>query len=113
MHSPIMEKGGVAGRFSGVKTIPSEPYKTRFLANVESWENETHNFVVVVKIEKLEEGRALLEGGLTASEVESLPIYDFNGGDAYWTYLDPKDAEKIKTETKSDMRLPNFCHCDQ
>jgi len=76
-----------------VKTAPEGYNIKRFMANVESWENEIHDIAVAVKIDNLKERKAYIVGWLPASEIITLPIHDFGQGEAYWTYLNPEAVE--------------------
>lgn len=84
---PHMPKGK---RIISVKTTPDHPKAVRFMANVQSWNNEIHDIVVAIKIDSLKECKAHIAGWLDAKTVETLPTYDFGEGLAYWTYLDPE-----------------------
>jgi len=89
--------------YLSVKTVPEGARKTRFMANVDQWRDEVHDYAVAIKIESLEDSKAWLYGWLYESEVESLPIHDFGGGNAYWTYLDRK-----KVESNRDTERPGY-----
>jgi hypothetical protein len=79
-----------------IKTTPhGERYK-RLMANVEQWENEIHDIVIAIKIDSLKELKAHIAGWLYSKEVEKLPIHDFGEGDAYYTFLNPTEAEEAE-----------------
>jgi hypothetical protein len=92
---PHMPEGN---RIISIKTTPEGSNYVRFMANVESWENEVHDIVIAIKIVGVSE--AHIAGWLEAKTVKTLPIDDFGEGDAYWTYLDP---ELVKGNKKSEI----------
>jgi len=76
-------------RIISVKTTSEDPKDKKFLANVESWENEIHDIAVAIKIDSLSAHRAHIAGWLDSADVESLPTQDLGCGLAYWTFLNP------------------------
>lgn len=88
-----------------IKTVPEGENYVRFLANVDGWKDETHDIAIAVKIESLVENKAYLAGWLKAETVESLPIYDWGEGDAYWTYLNSKTVGRMVELNKEMPRI--------
>jgi hypothetical protein len=98
-------------RIISVKTTPENSKgfdNKRFMANVESWENEAHDIVIAIKIDSLCNHSAHIAGWLEAKTVKTLPIHDWKKGPAYWTYLDPELANGNKESEISGESSPKL-----
>jgi hypothetical protein len=100
---PHMPKGK---KIISIKTTPEGSKYVRFMANVESWNDEVHDIAVAIKIDSLSHYRAHIVGWLESSTVESLPKQDFGRGLAYWTYLDP-ELVNCNRENEPNLRPLN------